>query len=676
MAEYKGRIYKEIEQSADYHPSALYDLLTFHNSMFEREGDSLGYDYIPLTGSKLAPKTQVLPFIVGLIPPSANVTGKLLDRSASLAAIPGQIEAPTGSPASGLPSQSTGKGTTPWKGQKGSEKTVKYQTTGMRASDVRELIIAGWTKIYGTPPSEDAIRTLIAQHFVETGGGYGFNFNMAGIKGIGPSGLTVETRTNEVWDGKGKRPPEVPENATPPYTYQITANFKAYTSGEEGVLDWLTLLTNRYPKALEAANNGDTAGYAHELRAKGYYTALESEYARGIKLWVDRMEKQGLENIGGSGKPLPPGFPLWGPDGPPSPDTGGPVAGDASGKPDWQKGGSADAQTSAEAEEAKAYKELAKTDLNKGQLGQKLQGAQKNVIRALQIAIQQMASTPPLRMVLNPESFKVSSQKVISDGNWGRNGAGIGIEHWGDGQDTISASGRVAGFYALDQGNVGTNALGRSPGLTRMARAFSFSYQNFLSLYLIYRNNGGVWLEDFADAKNAKTTKPNNLALVGSVYIYYDNTIYIGSFDSFEMSEEDTAPFTLSYSFNFTVRASYLLDRQGNDNPNPNTTYGLPAIFGAVAPTAPTNTTSVKPSPVAGQVVQPPPGGAVIDQANKPAPVATQPTGGPSGLYTEDLSNAFSPGGLTLSPPQPIKTTADIIPLGGYGGWTPQLPKK
>lgn len=566
MAGYKGNIYKEIEANADYHPSALYDLLTFHNTMFETEGDSLGYDYIPLTGSKLPPKTQVLPFIIGLIPPSASVTGKLLDRSASLI---GKAE-PTASSNGGTGGTNDSKVTPPSVLQPPAPGTV----------GVLPMAIPEWKG----PIKKNAKTSDWA--------GYWYPISRFG-KGH-PNGVDFSTEPGvpliAVQDAKVIRVSDEsdPKNKNTLGGTTVTIEWE----GDDGktYTAYYAHLQSRNVKVGDSVKMGEEIGLngnTGNARHTGCHCHFDLQ-----------ADGQSIDPL----KFLSPAVV--------TPDTSGaPVSADAGSLTDWTITGTIDIDTWAEAEQAKAYKELAKTDLNKGQLGQKFQAAQKNIIRALQIALQQMAATPPLRMVLNPESFKVSSQKVISDGNWGRNGAGAAIEHWGDGQDTISASGRVAGFYAVDQGNVGTNALGLSPGLTRMARAFSFSYQNFLSLYLIYRNNGGVWLEDFADAKNATTTKPNNLALVGSVYIYYDNTIYIGSFDSFEMSEEDTAPFTLSYSFNFTVRASYLLDRQGNDNPNPNTTYGLPAIFGAAAPTAPTNTTSVKPSPVAGQVVQPPPEG-------------------------------------------------------------------
>jgi hypothetical protein len=87
-----------------------------------------------------------------------------------------------------------------------------------------------------------------------------------------------------------------------------------------------------------------------------------------------------------------------------------------------------------------------------------------------------------------------------------------------------------------------------------MARNFSKGYQNFLSLYLLYRNNAGLYLADFGVEKRL------NLSVVGTVYIYYDNILYLGSFDSFNVTEDDTKPFTLEYSFDFTVRATFLLD--------------------------------------------------------------------------------------------------------------------
>ncbi len=151
-------------------------------------------------------------------------------------------------------------------------------------------------------------------------------------------------------------------------------------------------------------------------------------------------------------------------------------------------------------------------------MGKALQKAQQDQVKALQIAIEAMASAPPLKMLVNPQKFSVKGDKIIQDGSWGRNGPII--QHWGDGQDKISASGKLAGFYAIDS----TNASG--PGLTRTARNSSESWANFQSLCHLYRNNGGIYLPDPVNRKQTA-----NLSLIGSMYIYYDNILYIGRFE-------------------------------------------------------------------------------------------------------------------------------------------------
>jgi lysozyme len=183
--------------------------------------------------------------------------------------------------------------------------------------------------------------------------------------------------------------------------------------------------------------------------------------------------------------------------------------------------------------------------------------------KALKASLEAMQNAPPLRLLVNPNSFSVKSQKIVSDGNWGRKGPII--EFWGDDQDKISGSGQVAAFYALDV----APQLGRGgPGLTRHARNLSLAWQNFQSLYLLYRNNGGVYLPDVN-----QTDRDVLLTVVGSVYLYYDGILYVGSFDSFNVREADQKPFTVEYDFEFTVRAAFLLDRPPDFN------YGGGAAF-------------------------------------------------------------------------------------------------
>jgi len=179
-----------------------------------------------------------------------------------------------------------------------------------------------------------------------------------------------------------------------------------------------------------------------------------------------------------------------------------------------------------------------------------LQVKQTGYFKSIKATLDSMAGTPPLRLLVNPNSFSVKSQKIVSDGNWGRSGPII--EFWGDDQDKISGSGKVAAFYALDA----NPRLGRGgPGLSRGARNVSLAWQNFQSLYLLYRNNGGLYT-----AEMNQQDRDILLTTVGSVYLFYDNILYIGCFDSLSITESDQQPFTVEYSFEFTVRAAFLLD--------------------------------------------------------------------------------------------------------------------
>jgi hypothetical protein len=221
------------------------------------------------------------------------------------------------------------------------------------------------------------------------------------------------------------------------------------------------------------------------------------------------------------------------------------VTGDGDVAADWQSDGSSSAGQSRQDQDDRAD-----TDLH--EVHQGLLAKQAAQVKAIQDGLAAMAKTPPLRMLVNPSSFSVKSTKIVQDGNWGRDGPII--EFWGDDQDKISGSGKVAGFYAIDATGQGGGSGG--PGLTRAARNFSQGYQNFQALWLLYRNNGGLYLSESLTQQNRDIL----LSTVGSVYLYYDNILYFGCFDSFNVTETDDKPFTLEYSFEFTVRAAFLLD--------------------------------------------------------------------------------------------------------------------
>jgi flagellum-specific peptidoglycan hydrolase FlgJ len=95
-----------------------------------------------------------------------------------------------------------------------------------------------------------------------------YNFNFAGIKGVGPSGLTAEYGTHEVIGG---------------HDVAMKQGFRAYTSLAEGAHDYVSVLRSRFPQAFGLAVTGNVDGFAHALKQAHYYTADEGQYAKGLR---------------------------------------------------------------------------------------------------------------------------------------------------------------------------------------------------------------------------------------------------------------------------------------------------------------------------------------------------------------------------------------------------------
>lgn len=589
------RFYQGIEDKAGFYPSRYYGgLLTFHNAVFETADDSLAADYVPLTTTKLRSRTEILPFVIGILPPSSVPSGRLLTRdlSTSQQTPPAThvSPAPTPKPGPNLPAPpGADQVYNPIQKKRFKEyeeyrRQGKYKkTAGGRNSD--------WPGMWAN-----------------TG-----DYNVAHAKDPGRKHQGVDLSTEKgtpliaAWGGKVVRVRNTPTGGN---------NFRLQFEKEGKKWDmYYAHMDSMYVQEGQEVAAGEVIGTVGNTG-----NARDTEAHLHLEVYIDGQQVDPYKHMISS-----------------VPVEGGAVPGDANSS-DFATAGSKNAQAAAQSQAQTAGKKLnGSTSLDPDQ-GAAYTAAQSATIKAIQDAAFLMENTPPLQLLINPESFSVSNQKIISDGNWGRNGSGTGIEHWGDAQDTISASGRVAGFFAQQSQGVNGSS-GNSPGLTRMARNFSMSYENLLSLYLIYRNNGALWIPDNVDARDAQTVKPNMIATVGSVYIYYDSTLYIGSFDSFQLTEDDTAPFTLSYSFEFTVRATYLLDRVGNENPNPGTDYGAPGFFQPGPQASPVNVT---PGPAPTSTVSPPPGGA-----NVPVPSGTQVSQS-NDPWAQALNNASPQGDVSF----------------------------
>jgi hypothetical protein len=588
------RVLNQIEGAADYYPPEIYyGLLTYYSSLNLSPDPNL--DFVPVSQTKPNPKI----FAVGIIPPSARISGRTLDRSASVAAVTGspteQLDfSGPASQAAAYQSNASIVTTSGYTLKKGSGKASKIEVPAGASTIMREgedktpvnthlsvpqiwaALEQAYKEQFHRDPTPTELQMYTAQCLRETGGDLpNNNFGFVGNRGKNPN----VPGTFLAKDGKY-------------YTSYPSTN-----EGAKGFLRHVVASSN----VQSSAANGDALGYLTSLAQNGYYEDSVQHYYSGngglfpnlLTQVAGSMKGYGVTLSDGSGLPstapdccalnetngqyrvrvqkttgqLKPNqlfrFMPGSPYGDACPLEATPPENQADTNNEWIGAGSSNA-----ADAKKVEAKIENTDLNQTDLGKRFLQAQERETKRTAVLLDKMQRTPPLRLLVNPISFKVSSEKIVTDGSWTRNGPIV--EHWGEQLDKIEANGKVAAFLAIDANSPDINFEG-GPGLTRVARQYSASYQNFLALYLLYRSNGHLFT---AGLDNADTQGFfSRLSLIGSIYIYYDNTLYIGSFDSFNITENDTAPYSLEYNFAFTARATFLLDRPDEYD------YGMKKMF-------------------------------------------------------------------------------------------------
>ncbi len=149
-----------------------------------------------------------------------------------------------------------------------STQRTQVQRTQMTPSAASAELRRAWTRVTGETPDDKTVALLTAQWAHETAHGASmYNYNFGGIKGKGPTGLSVEQHTKEGW-GRNER--------------QITDRFRAYESPEAGAEDYVKLLTHRFPEAANAARAGNTEGFVQGLKQRGYFTGDAQAYHRSV----------------------------------------------------------------------------------------------------------------------------------------------------------------------------------------------------------------------------------------------------------------------------------------------------------------------------------------------------------------------------------------------------------
>ncbi|MEO8181392.1 MAG: glucosaminidase domain-containing protein [Deltaproteobacteria bacterium] len=163
--------------------------------------------------------------------------------------------------------------------------------TPLSGSQAADALEAAWQGAVGHPPSPRTLSILVGQWAHETGRGKAMlNYNFGGLKGTGPSGASTVYQTHE-----GAGASEI----------QVQDRFRAYDSAEQGASDYLSLLSRRYPDALQAAGRGDPVGFVQALKSRGYFTGDEGAYTKSVAGLAERALASGFDALGSSDATTP-----------------------------------------------------------------------------------------------------------------------------------------------------------------------------------------------------------------------------------------------------------------------------------------------------------------------------------------------------------------------------------
>lgn len=163
--------------------------------------------------------------------------------------------------------------------------------------------------------------------------------------------------------------------------------------------------------------------------------------------------------------------------------------------------------------------------------------------------LEKMLQVPPLTMFVNPNSLSISYTTVQQFTN--RSRYGYIFERWGEGQPVLSISGTTGAFIAGANPATATGSLTETSvatGVQFASKRDSAAYQQLMSLFQIYKNNGYIY--DTLGHSQAHL-------MIGAVAIDYDQFTYVGNIDSFEYSYSQDTPHRIEWSMEFTVGRMY-----------------------------------------------------------------------------------------------------------------------
>ena len=181
-----------------------------------------------------------------------------------------------------------------------------------------------------------------------------------------------------------------------------------------------------------------------------------------------------------------------------------------------------------------------KTDASgKADLGKLGEPALVDLKAAIDITMQlrTIIQTPPLVLLINPQSLSISHTKIQQYSD--RTRFGYIFQAWGEEQPKLSIEARCGAFISGGR------------GVQFASRRDSAAWQNLMTAFQFYRNNGYIY--DTVGKSNAHH-------FVGALSIRYDQWIYTGHMESFSFGLDETGTQLGGVTFSMEFVVSSMVD--------------------------------------------------------------------------------------------------------------------
>jgi hypothetical protein len=209
-------------------------------------------------------------------------------------------------------------------------KRIEAKKTPAAPAEMRGALRIAWRRLWSDQPSEKALAILLAQWALETGRGKSMVcFNVGNAKATEKEDhcyfstlevLPRRTANAYVHASTHKHPCEIAEdNGGMDLKVRFkpdhpACRFRAFNTIEDGCVDYLRMLRNRFALAWPSLLAGIPEAFVRALRQQRYFTADEAEYSRAIRLLFnefvlhdeadDTIESTNVDTIAGVQKSL------------------------------------------------------------------------------------------------------------------------------------------------------------------------------------------------------------------------------------------------------------------------------------------------------------------------------------------------------------------------------------